>query len=112
MDGYQLTFFTQQERRHGHQQLCQWLLTLAQSMQIRGATLVSAQEGLGSHHRLHSAHFFDLADQPVEITMIVSAEECEALMERLRNEPGLHLFYAKSRVEFGTIGEPASTIAA
>ena len=34
MDGYQLTFFTQQERRHDHQQLCQWLLTLAKSMQI------------------------------------------------------------------------------
>ncbi len=108
MDGYQLTFFTQQERRHDHQQLCQWLLTLAKSMQIRGATLISAQEGLGSHHRLHSAHFFDLADQPVEVTMIVSAEECDALMERLRNEPNLHLFYAKSHVEFGTIGDPAS----
>ena len=108
MDGYQLTFCTQQERRHDHQQLCQWLLTLAKSMQIRGATLISAQEGLGSHHRLHSAHFFDLADQPVEVTMIVSAEECDALMERLRNEPDLHLFYAKSHVEFGTIGDPAS----
>ena len=40
--------------------------------------------------------------------MIVSAEECDALMERLRNEPDLHLFYAKSHVEFGTIGDPAS----
>jgi PII-like signaling protein len=77
-------------------------------MRIRGATLIAAQEGLGSHHRLHSAHFFDLADQPVEVTMIVSEQECDALLERLRNEPDLHLFYAKSHVEFGTIGDPGA----
>lgn len=108
MEGYQLTFFTQQERHHHHKPLCQWLLNLVQSMEIRGATLITAQEGLGSHHRIHSAHFFDLSDQPVEITMVVSEKECEALLNRLRDESGLHLFYAKSRVEFGTIGQPDS----
>ncbi len=106
MTGYMLTFFTQQDRSHNHQPLHQWLLELAQSMQIRGATVMAAQEGLGGHHRLHSAHFFDLADQPIEIAMVVSASECDAIMARLGNEPSLHLFYAKTPVEFGTIGRP------
>lgn len=105
MTGYQLTFFTQQDRRHGHQPLAEWLMALVQSMQIRGATLSAAQEGIGRHHKLHSAHFFELADQPIEVTMVVSEEEWTRLFERLNAEPGLHLFYAKSAVEFGTIGE-------
>jgi len=105
MTGYQLTFFTQQDRRHGHQPLAEWLMALVQSMQIRGATLSTAQEGIGRHHKLHSAHFFELADQPVEVTMVVSEEEAQQLFARLNAEPGLHLFYAKSAVEFGTIGE-------
>ena len=75
-------------------------------MQIRGATVTAAQEGIGSHHRLHSAHFFELADQPIEIAMVVSATECDAIMARLNEEPSLHLFYAKMPVEFGTIGQP------
>ncbi|MEO6352765.1 MAG: DUF190 domain-containing protein [Burkholderiaceae bacterium] len=105
MNGYQLTFFTQQDRRHGHQPLAEWLMALVQSMQISGATLRTAQEGLGHHHKLHSAHFFELADQPVEVTMVVTEEESARLFERLHAEPGLHLFFAKTAVEFGVIGE-------
>lgn len=104
MTGYQLTFFTQQNRTHNHRPLHQWLLELVQSMDIRGATVLTAQEGIGAHRRLHSARFFELADQPVEVTMAVSESECDALMNRLRAEPDLHVFYAKTPIEFGTIG--------
>ncbi|WP_332888349.1 DUF190 domain-containing protein [Candidimonas nitroreducens] len=106
MQGYQLTFFTQQNRVHNHRPMHQWLLELAQSMQIRGVTVFIAQEGVGHHHRLHSAHFFDLAEQPVEITMVVSEQECDAIMQRLQAEPEMGLFYAKTPVQFGTIGQP------
>jgi PII-like signaling protein len=104
MKGYQLTFFTQQNHTHNHRPLHQWLLELAKSMEIRGATVLAAQEGIGSHHRLHSAHFFELADQPIEVTMAVSDSECQAIMDRLHAEPDLHIFYAKTPIEFGTIG--------
>ena len=104
MKGYQVTFFTVQDRRHGHQQLGEWLLNLAKSMQLRGATLTSAQEGIGESRKFHSAHFLELADQPIEIGMVVSEEESTRLFERLNAEPDLHLFYAKTPVEFGAIG--------
>ena len=26
MNGYQLTFYTEQNRKHGHQTVCEWLL--------------------------------------------------------------------------------------
>ncbi|MBV6303480.1 DUF190 domain-containing protein [Candidimonas humi] len=105
MTGYQLSFFMQQSRSHKGKALHQWLLDLAQSMQIRGATMIAAQEGLGSKHRVHSARFFELADQPIEITMVVSESECEAILQALQAEPGLRLFYSKVPVQFGVIGE-------
>jgi PII-like signaling protein len=108
VNGYQLSFFMQQSRSHKGKALHQWLLDLAQSMQIRGATLIAAQEGLGNKHRVHSARFFELADQPIEITMVVSESECEAILQALQAEPDLRLFYSKVPVQFGVIGQADS----
>ena len=104
MQGYQLTFFTQQDRRHAHLPLGEWLVQEARRLKIRGATLIAATEGFGHGGRLHSAHFFELADQPQEITMAVTAEEAERLFARLRAEK-IDIFYVKTPIEFGTTGE-------
>lgn len=107
MNGYQITFFTQQDKRHQGKPLADWLLHLAQEMGLRGATLIAGSEGFGHHGRIHSAHFFELADQPLEVLMAVTAEESDRLFERLRAE-GVHLFYVKTPVEFGTLDEPGA----
>jgi len=103
MDGYQVSFLTVQGHRHAGKPVGEWLLQLALDMGLRGATLNTAAEGFGKHRRIHSAHFFELADQPVEVVMAVTAEESQRLFERLRAE-GVHLFYVKTPVEFGEIG--------
>jgi len=103
MNGYQLTFYTLQNYKHQHRPMHQWLMELAQSMNVQGATVLMAQEGIGAHHRMHSAHFFELTDQPVEVVMVVSEEDCEALLQRLRSEPDLRVFYSRMPIEFGTI---------
>lgn len=104
MNGYLVTFYTQQDRRHNGMPLADWLVRLATEQGLRGATLVRASEGVGHDHRLHSAHFFELADQPVSVVMAVTVEECDRLFEQIRTE-GTHVFYVKSSVEFGTLGE-------
>lgn len=104
MQGYQLTFFTQQDRRHGHRSLGDWLVLEARRLGIGGATLIGAVEGFGHHRKLHAAHFFELADQPLEVTMAVSAEEAERMFARLREE-GIDLFYVMTPAEFGMTGE-------
>ncbi|SDI44005.1 DUF190 domain-containing protein [Pseudomonas panipatensis] len=103
MNGFQLTFFTQQDRRHAGLPLAQWLLEEARRQKIRGATLVSASEGFGRSGRIHAAHFCELADQPQEVTMVVSAEEAERFFERLRAAQ-VQLFYVKTPIEFGVLG--------
>lgn len=103
MKGYQITFFTQQDRRHKNKPLAEWLLLAARDLGVRGGTVMAASEGFGQHHRIHSAHFFELADQPQEIVMALSEEECEKLFDFLQRE-GVKLFYVKTLVEFGATG--------
>ena len=103
MDGYQITFFTVQGHRHKGKPIGDWLVHIAKEMGLTGATLVAGAEGFGHHRRMHSAHFVELTDQPQEVVMIVSAEESERLFQRLHSE-AVHLFYAKTPAQFGTIG--------
>jgi len=103
--GYQITFFTQQSRCHKGKPLADWLVHLAHDLGISGATVVPGSEGFGHHGRIHAARFFELADQPLEVQMAVTGEEAERLFERLKAE-GVHLFYVKTPVEFGVLGEP------
>lgn len=103
MNGYQITFFTQQDRKHHGKPIGAWLVELAKEMHLHGATLVAAAEGVGHSGRIHSAHFFELADQPLEVVTIVTAHEADQLFARLEAEQ-VRLFYVKAPVEFGTIG--------
>lgn len=103
MQGFQVTFFTQEDRRQADKPMAQWLMDLAQGLGISGATSVVGKESFGQHHRLHSRRFFELAEQPIEVTMAVSALEIQQLFQCLR-ESKVELFYVVSAVEFGTTG--------
>ena len=104
MQGYQLTFFTQQDHQHHGKSLAHWLVEEARAMGIGGATLLAASEGFGHHRRIHSVHFFELTDQPLEVVMAVSVEEADRLFARLKAE-NIRIFYSKTPVEYGMTGE-------
>lgn len=104
MKGYQLTFFTQQDRKHNHVPLGEWLVQAAQNLGIGGATLIVATEGYGHDRKLHSAHFFELTDQPIEVTMAVTEQEAERMFAHLKQEE-INVLYVKTPVEFGMTGE-------
>ena len=103
MNGYQVTFFTQQDRRNHGLPLADWLLKAARGLGIAGGTVIAASEGMGHDRRLHSAHFFELADQPVEVTFALSEAEVAALFALLAQE-NVRLFYTKVPVEYGVVG--------
>jgi PII-like signaling protein len=104
MHGFQLTFFTQQDRRHGSQPLAHWLLEEARTIGISGATMIPAAEGFGHGGKIRSAHFFELTEQPIELTMAVKGEDAERLFARLKAE-GVNIFYVKTPIEFGMTGD-------
>jgi PII-like signaling protein len=105
LNGYQLSFITVQSHRHAGKPVAEWLLQVAMDMGLRGATIIPAAGGFGKHRHVHSAHFFELTDQPIEVVMAVTEQECGALFARLQAEK-VHLFYVKAPVEFGEIGAP------
>ncbi|MGH8782320.1 DUF190 domain-containing protein [Paraburkholderia sp.] len=108
MNGYQLTFYTEQNRRHGHHTVVEWLLAEASSADIHGATVVAAAEGVGHAGARHAARFFDLADQPVQVIFAVTEAESERLFDAIQRA-GIRLFYTRCPVEFGTLGEPSAS---
>ena len=69
-----------------------------------GGTLVGAAEGFDHAGRFHSAHFFELADQPLAITVSVDEAACQRLMDALAQED-INLTYVKVPVEYGRVGK-------
>lgn len=104
MNGYRLTFYTQQGRSHGHMSIAEWLLKEAKTIGIEGATFAAAQGGYGRDGKYYSARFFEVGEQPVEVTMAVSPEHSEQLFAKIAEE-NLRIFYMKIPVEFGITGE-------
>ncbi|WP_374509799.1 DUF190 domain-containing protein, partial [Niveibacterium sp.] len=104
MQGVLLNFYTEQNRKHHGRPLAEWLLDEARRLGVSGATLLHAAEGFGRAGRLHAAHFFELADQPVEVSMAVSPEDADRMMARVREE-GIKLFYMRIPVEFGSTAD-------
>lgn len=102
--GLQLTFFTHQDRRHDSMPLGEWLIQEARKLGVAGATLIVASEGFSHGRKLHSAHFFELADQPIEVLMALSSADAERLFARLREE-NIRLFCVQTPIEFGMTGE-------
>lgn len=107
MNGYQLTFFTEQDRKHHHTPIGEWLLKFARDHGALAGTLVCGAEGFDHAGRLHSAHFFELADQPLAITVSLDEAACAPFMDALDSED-INLAYVKVPIEYGRIGRAAN----
>lgn len=105
MQGFQITLFTGEGRRHGHQTMGAWLLETVRQLGIRGATLSVGTDGIGRDGRLHSAHFFELSDQPIEVMLVVTEDEWTRLAQALTAAQA-NVFFTKTPVEFGVLGGP------
>ena len=104
MQGYQLTFYTQQSRRIGKLTVAEWLLKEARELGFMGATMMTVQAGFGRNGKIYSASFIELAEQPMEVTMALSAEDSDRLFAKITAEK-VNVFYTKIPAEFGVTGE-------
>jgi PII-like signaling protein len=104
MNGFQLTFYTGRNRRHGSRTICEWLLHEVRELGIRGATVIGASEGVGHAGARHAAHMLRLDDQPVQIILAVTEDEAQRLLDIVRAER-VHVFYTRAPIEFGLLGE-------
>lgn len=102
--GSQITIFANRNGLKGHQQITDWILKIASNLEIRGATIVDASEGLDSHGRVHAARFLEPTDQPVAVVIVAEDERVTALLAEL-GKGGVQLFYTRMPIEFGFLGE-------
>jgi PII-like signaling protein len=107
MKGYQISLITGQDRRIGGKPATEWLIQLAKEIGIAGVTTFAGVESFGGDGRRHSAHFFELVDQPVEIMMAMTEAQAATLLEKI-NAAQTRLFYIKTPIEYGEIGTEAS----
>ena len=104
MEGYLVTFFTQQNREYEGVSLARWIVDEARKLGGRGATLTSAKEGFGHDGRFHSGDYFDLEDAPLQVTMALTSEEFKRLISVLEQNR-IRIFYTRSKIEFGFTSE-------
>lgn len=100
MDGYQINFYTLQSRRHQDQLVTEWLVDKAQVVGIMGATVIRGEESYGSDGRIHATRFFEQAEQPMIVLMVVSDAQSDTLFSMIK-ETGLKVFYTRTRLEYG-----------
>ncbi|ENX17235.1 hypothetical protein F895_01177 [Acinetobacter sp. CIP 64.2] len=104
MNGFLLSFYTAQNRTYQGQPMSEWLLAVAKQMNLRGATVLAGIEGIDHQGLLHSASFFELADRPLQIQFAVSNQQAAELLDYLNNKE-ISLFYVKTPIEFGVLGQ-------
>jgi PII-like signaling protein len=104
MNGFLLTFYTEQNKRHGHKTICEWLLHEAKELGIHGATVISGSEGVGHAGAHHAAHMLKLTDQPVQIIIAATDDEAQRLLDVVK-AAHVHVFYTRAPVEYGLLGE-------
>lgn len=100
MADYQITFYTTLGRALQGTHVKDWLIGAARELGIPGATVFAGLEGYGHDRRLHSAHFFEVADEPIMVVMIMSAAHKDLLMARLA-EAQADIFHVVQEVEMG-----------
>lgn len=104
MNGFQLTFYTEQNKRHGHMSVSDWLLHEVKQLGIRGATVISGSEGIGHAGAHHAAHMLRLTDQPLQVILVVTDDEARRLLDVVKAEH-VHVFYTRLPIEFGMLGD-------
>lgn len=107
MNGFQVTFFTQQNSKHKGRHLAEWLLDFARDCGVHGGTIIAGSESYSKDGHFHSAHFFELADQPLAVIIAADQPTTDRLFAGLKQED-VAVFYVKTAVEFGSLGDLAA----
>ena len=103
MKGNLLRFYMQENRKHGHILLYEWLLEQAKTIGIHGGSAFRAIAGFGHHGNIHEQHFFELAgDLTAQVDFLVNDEDEDKLIDLFRRE-NIHVVSARIEAEIGVI---------
>ncbi|OIR02276.1 hypothetical protein GALL_156480 [mine drainage metagenome] len=102
MQSVVLRFYVSEIQHHHNELMHEWLLRLAQRLEIPGGSAFRAIAGYGKHGRMHEETFFELAGNlAVAVEFILEAKDADRLMAAVVAEK-LQLHYVRYAVESGT----------
>lgn len=102
--GFEVIFITPQSRRHDSHYVTDAVIKHAENLGIKSVTKRTDMEGTGLSGHTHAAHFFELADQPVELMYVVDADTADRLIQAV-SDAGIYVFCVRRPVEYGQLGE-------
>ena len=100
MTGYKLSFYSIRSVKHDGLSVDDFLIREAKSIGIKGISVTLLYKGCDHNGVIHSAGFFELSDEALEVMIIADEVGCDKLLEKISSF-GAKIFYAKSKVEFG-----------
>lgn len=101
MQSVVLKFYVSEKQHHQGEVLYEWLLRLAQRLELPGGSAFRAIAGYGKHGRLHEETFFELAgDLAVTVEFILEAKDADRLFTAVVADK-LQLHYVRYAVETG-----------
>ncbi len=100
MKGYKISFFSVRSRRFDGLSIDEFLLRETRTVGIKGISIFDIQKGYDHQGVCHSAGFFELVDEAIEIVVVADGDACEKLFARLATSKA-NIFYTKTAVEFG-----------
>ena len=104
MQTVMLKFYVSEKQHHQGELLHEWLLRLAQRLELPGGSAFRAIAGYGKHGHLHEETFFELAGElAISVEFIIDEQNAKRLLAAVAAEK-LHLHYVSYPVESGTTG--------
>lgn len=99
-----LRFYVSEKQHHNNELLHEWLLRLAQRLEISGGSAFRSIAGFGKHGRMHEETFFELAGElAVAVEFILDTQQADEIIAAVAQEK-LKLRYVRYDVESGTTG--------
>lgn len=106
MKGYELIFMAPRSRRHHGKPVLDAVIDIARSQGIARYTRRINAEGSGTTGHVHSAHFFELADEPEELMLVVDEAAADRLVQAVEAQ-GVYVFLVRRPVDYRQLGQPA-----
>jgi PII-like signaling protein len=104
MQNVMLRFYVSEKQHHRNELLHEWLLRLAQRLEISGGSAFRSIAGFGKHGRMHEETFFELAGElAVAVEFILDTQQADEFIAAVAQE-NLKLRYVRYDVESGTTG--------
>ncbi len=104
MQSVVLRFYVSEKQHHQGELMHEWLLRLAQQLELPGGSAFRAIAGYGKHGRMREETFFELAGElAVAVEFIIDAQQADRLIAAVAAEK-LQLHYIRYAAEAGTTG--------